>query len=174
MKPAEAIERLLILSPYPVYHEIPSWELDKRQRRSSCFCYWGVDSPRSIDFIYMNKGPARSWMYVQTLAHEVGHALDFANVHPAQDCIGKAHTHQGHFRTELAAVSFEIMACKAMGMTRLNLVQHRLVRSRDYCNKYTRPVGCPTLVDVCTDAAQQHTNDMLLWPLPDHLKHLSK
>ena len=170
MKPAECIERLLIVAPCPVRHELPhGW----RPMRS---CYYpnGQAPFQDGDLIYMNEPAARAWKYVQVLCHEVGHALDYHNVHPCQEMMGRASLHQSRYRDELAAVSFEVIAARAFGMERMVLVRRRLRGSRNYLFKYIRPRGCPVLADIVTDEVRERTKRMLLFDLPRHLQYLNE
>ena len=83
LQPAEVIEALTDLAPCPIIHsvfELP--EVNPWYGKPSRSRYYqarkdeeGVDR----DFILINEGPARHWRYVNTLAHEVGHALDHVN-----------------------------------------------------------------------------------------------
>ena len=129
LKPEQAIDTIMKLVPCPVVHELPAGE------RPSRSCYAPKRHGRAQDFIYMNTGSARSWNYVQTLAHEIGHALDFNGKHPLQSVLRGA---RSRYRAELAAVCFEFMICRAMGIDKMKSVAKRLQRSRTYLERYTR------------------------------------
>ena len=162
MKPQEAIDRLLILCPCDVLHTHP----EGRQSRSS---YWSKGTyrggHREQDFIYMNE-PGRSWHYVHVLAHEVGHALDAHGLHPAQDRLGMVSGYLSRYRIEMAAVFCEVLACEALGMTRMKLVQRRIEISKNYVRRYKRSPNMPLLDDLITDENRDRVRRMLLFPLP--------
>ena len=132
LEPKQVIENLRKLSPCPIVHERPA---DIRPQRS---CYapkrrgkWACEQ----DFIYMNCGESRSWKYVQVLAHEIGHALDFNGLHPLQGALRGPRT---QYRNELAAVCFEFMILRALGIDTMKSVAKRIEWSRQYVNRYAR------------------------------------
>ena len=70
------------------------------------------------------------------------------------------------YRIELAAVFFEVLACEALGMTRMKLVQRRIEISKNYVSRYKRSPNMPLLDDLITDENRDRVRRMLLFPLP--------
>ena len=142
---------LLKIAPCPVIHspeETPIGEpLRESPSRSAYFpvsMYKGYI--REQDFIYINEGETRSWLYVNVLAHELGHALDYHGIHPAQHALPTSRSQNRRYRAELAGVSFEILACKELGM-KGKRVKRWIQDSKDYLNEYKRG-KCPKLPEV--------------------------
>ena len=72
---------------------------------------------------------------MNTLAHEVGHALDHHGLHPAQHLL---HGPGGRYRNELAAVSFELAACMQVGLNLGEPGNRWLLASTGYLKLYER------------------------------------
>ena len=138
-RPAEVIEALTELAPCPIIHSVN--ELPKvnpwygKPSRSRYYPARKDEEGIYRDFILINEGPARHWLYVDVLAHEVGHALDRHGLHPAQHLL---HSPRGRYRNELAAVSFEIAVCCQGGLNRLKQGNRWLVLSTVYLEQYAR------------------------------------
>lgn len=156
MKPLEAIAQLSALAPCQIFvNNLPASE-HKRTSRSAYFPKrrgrWG----RERDFIFINDG-RRHWSFVGKLAHELGHALDGHGRLPYQNELGGR---RSRYRDELAAVSFEIMACEAMGMVRMVSVERRLDLSVDYLYGY-KMGGNPHLAELVNDGNRRKVCDLL-------------
>ena len=137
--PQEAIDILVAMSPCPIYHslaEVPDGDRFKRKNHRSSYAYQG--SHRKQDFIYINEGDARAWRYVMTLAHEIGHALDYHDSHPAQKMLrrNRKSTNQ-RYRNELAGVSFLLAIYKVLG-AKGERVERRCLDEIDYLRRYKR------------------------------------
>lgn len=138
MKPQTIIDALRAIAPCPIVHstrELPEHDPSYgRARRSSYFPVRSGKFAREQDYIVMNEGEARSWLYVNVLAHEVGHALDAHGLHPAQDALPRSRS--GRYRAELAAVAYEIAVCRQIGLSRKKRGKRWLAESRDYLHRY--------------------------------------
>ena len=88
LAPAEVIDKLVSIAPCPIIHSVlelpPDDYAHGRPSRSRYFARRAGRWGREQDFILVNEGNARHWRYVNTLAHELGHALDHHGTHPAQ------------------------------------------------------------------------------------------
>ena len=139
LRPAEVIEALTELAPCPIIHSV--YELPEVNpwygKRSRSRYYQARRDEQGVyrDFILINEGPARHWLYVDALEHEVGHALDRHGLHPAQHLL---HGPRTRYRSELAAVSFEIAVSFQVGLGLQKRGNHWLFLSKAYLEQYER------------------------------------
>lgn len=150
--PLWAIDRLRSMSPCPIIHsvyELP--ENDPRHGRPSRSRYFNRRSgrwARKQDYILVKIQPRTNWKYMNILAHELGHALDYHNVHPAQHMLRGSRS--GRYRQELAAVSFQYAIVYETGLHKMKSGKRWLEIARRYLYKYERG-NHPTLVDVLSE-----------------------
>ena len=174
--PGQAISLLAKLAPCPIIHsteELPQYDIEYGIRHgSSCYYprfedkyYW-----RSQDYIYINhKRRSRSWRYVFELTHEVGHALDYNGLHPAQELLGlpmlirRDKDYSGLYRNELAAAAFEILFGRCMGRLSSKKWHEWSSNSCQWLYWYGRPSGMPDLEDVLD--AMEESGQLMCLPL---------
>ena len=132
MKPQELIDILTERAPCAVTEKLPRFYRPMRT------CYYPGERLRE-PIIYMNER-RHGWEYVQNLAHEVGHALDYAGLHPLRNMLPgrKGCASHSRYRSELAAVAYEFMTCQEFTLHRMKLVRGRLYRSIQYVTRYAR------------------------------------
>lgn len=139
LTPADVIAALMRVAPCPVIHSTLELPKDDRAygkaRRSRYMAKRSGRWARAQDYILVNEGDARHWLYVDVLAHEIGHALDFHGRHPCQQML---HSPRSRYRVELAAVSYEIAVCRQLGLTRMKNVRRWLQQSTEYLEGYKR------------------------------------
>ena len=149
MRPDEAIRRLTAISPCPIIHSTDELPLvDPMYGRRCRSCYFrkrGGRYGRAQDYILVNRGEARAWRYVTTLAHEVGHALDYHGRHPAQAALPPSHS--SRYRAELAAVAFAVVAMRQLGLSDMKSGRRWTAESVEYLQGYTRGAN-PSLESV--------------------------
>ena len=96
----------------------------------------------------MNTGKALAWRYALTLAHEVGHALDFNRIHPLQVHLSGRRT---RYRSELAAVAHTHLIVAEFHLADLRTTQRYLERERAYLMRYA-PGKNPSLDELLAQA----------------------
>ena len=140
MKPQELIDILTERAPCAVTEKLPP---TSRPTRTCYFPGNGLRSP----IIYMNER-GHGWQYAQMLAHEVGHALDYAGLHPMQGMLPgrKGCASHSRYRSELAAVAYEFMVCEEFKLYRMKLIRQRLSMDWAYLHRYA-PGHNPILSD---------------------------
>ena len=146
----KTIADLMTLAPCPVIHsvnELPS--TDWRYGKPSRSCYFPKRTgkwARLQDFIHINEGDARGVRYISTLAHEVGHALDRHNTHPAQHLLPGSR--QGRYRIELAAVAFQVRVLQSLRLHNTPTGQRHIGLAIDYLNRYEQGLNPPLEVAI--------------------------
>lgn len=143
--PQQVIDALIELAPCPIVHELPP---GFGNHRSS---YWRKGKWQDGEFIYINEGKARHWNYATVLAHEVAHALDAHGLHPAQAAMKKSP--QCRYRTELAAVAYEIAFLRQVGLNRKKSGKRWAKISTEYLNRYKQGKH-PSLATVLKEIKQ--------------------
>ena len=135
--PADYWQILTELSPVEIRRELPP---DYRPSRSAFFANRlasGSDEP----FVFMHQREGDHWASVRTLAHEVGHALDWCCRHPAQHLLGRPTKSQSRYRAELAATTFCAAFLRATDLTKQKGSRRYVKDDRAYLERYKRPLG---------------------------------
>lgn len=135
--PADYWQILAEICPVEIRRELPS---DYRPSRSGFFLNKPI-ARGETPFVFVHHNEGEHWNSIRTLAHEVGHALDYYGQHPAQDLLGRATKSQGRFRQELAATTFCAAFLRATGLTRQKGTRRYIEKDRAYVERYKRPVG---------------------------------
>ena len=130
--PPQAMQLLTEICPCPIRREVPA---GYRPSRSAHF---GDARNLETNFVYLNPNEGQHWNAVRVLAHEVGHALDYAGQHPAREVIGPATKSQSRYRQELAAVAYSHAFTRALGMGRQKRTRAYLDAERRYLERYKR------------------------------------
>ena len=118
----EANDILVDISPCRIIHSVDEIDMDKypgnglqRLVDTGCSFYSSIYRPRvehnmrwarQEDYIFMNPYyDMPQWEHVCTLAHELGHALDYRRTHPARPILkGRG----SRYREEVASIGLEI------------------------------------------------------------------
>ena len=145
--PAEAAESLVSISPCPVSTALPPGTT-RRYSRSRYF---------SSGHIYLNPRDVGAdssrlvagWQGVCVLAHEVGHALDFARLHPLQAQLTGTRC---RYRNELAAAVFRAQVCARWRLYRLSTVRRYDQGDWAYVARYTPRPNNPRIDDLAAAA----------------------
>ena len=144
---AEAAQALVDISPCPVLTTLPPGT----RRRFSRSRYF------TSRHIYLNPSEVGAnasrlvagWRGVCILAHEVGHALDFAGTHPLQRDLTGARC---RYRNELAASVFRAQVCARWGLGRLATVRRYDSADWRYVCRYVPRPNNPSLEDLLAAA----------------------
>ena len=137
----EAANALLDIAPCPVEVIIPDYEPHRcKSSRSAYFKRGKGRWARTRDWIYLKEGgtvgtPVKGWVGLYVLAHEIGHALDYHKVHPAQFYLKGPRC---RYRNELAAASFAQGAMYYMGKNNLKTVRRWITLDTSYVNSYVK------------------------------------
>ena len=114
--PDRMLKDLVRICPLPVFRKPPlGYPTTRSCMHHGKRFYWQTPSP----FVYLSGKEGNSWNAVRVLAHEVGHALDYAGLHPARELIGWGRVGQSPYRVELAAAAYCHAFCLEMGLLRL-------------------------------------------------------
>lgn len=85
--------------------DLPKADPARRRPRRSSYLYRYYYACRKRGYIYLNER-WRGWEWALTYAHEIGHALDDYDIHPAQEMLGWKICCD--YRAELAATSITL------------------------------------------------------------------
>ena len=131
---AQAAQALVAISPCPVLTTLPP-SAGRRFSRSGYFRSGHIYlNPREVGANASRL--VAGWSGVCTLAHEVGHALDFAGTHPLQHELTGARC---RYRNELAASVFRAQVCARWGLGRLATVRRYDSADWGYVCRYVSP-----------------------------------
>ena len=135
---------LTAIAPCPVFEGFPNGDYPRRSR-SVYFPRRRGRWHRDRDFILMNER-YRSWDYALTLAHELGHALDYHGRHPLQRWLTGR---QNRYRQELAATSMSFLVVTHLELhLRLACARRFLGLEREYLDSYMPAENAPTWDDL--------------------------
>ena len=144
---AEAAQALVDVSPCPVLTTLPPGT-GRRFSRSRYFTSGHIYlNPRDVGANASRL--VAGWSGVCTLAHEVGHALDFAGTHPLQRELTGARC---RYRNELAASLFRAQVCARWGLGRLATVRRYDNADWKYVCRYVPRPNNPSVEELLAAA----------------------